>query len=669
MNHDVNFLSAGEGTVINEVLSTEICCNVFGEPARNSHARLHKAVSKRGDASDAILEGRRLVQSMCCTLSKPQEVSGPMTALFLLRESPFYSSCSFEKLFLGSIATVVFEGEAVDVMLHAAGSGATSQPSSPLLDYIQRPDELANTNEQNNWDDGFSLSKRSRAVRQSERGDPLVTFRRSMLLLFRPFRNKFDLVPVEQSLEESYCVWWQSPAALQARNFENNAMDYYASRELASARVDEDMLRYSEYGDTLTNTSIDEECLDFEEVEPGDLYIAGEEDGVDDLFPGILEYNISNISLIPNALESLPPIALHIRRATGKQIVRLLASILPERPRGVELQRASSGFIEMDLPTRVQILRDAWRDNEWVDPSTIAPSAPGAIPDHASLPAVAARFRLNRKQHKFFFLAGQILLKSLTADSACGPEQLVGFLGGLSGSGKSQDVAAQAANGQTLHKFFGWGIHARNTKQRYSVQQRERFAKLRMLTIDEYLDRIRGHCAYCAVNYVVILDENMHHRNDPEWKEILRRWRVGHYLESDIETVNTTCFHKNWSDELHAGGTNTYCPIIVTSNALRSEFNHECAVEFCRKRQQILHKFLALVTRAKRSALAPTPLRHATRRSPQKSSFYVAVTRVITMRELILTEKLTLEYLEYFTPEASALAETHRLLSLKFNQA
>ncbi|KAG6972754.1 hypothetical protein JG688_00003865 [Phytophthora aleatoria] len=87
-----------------------------------------------------------------------------------------------------------------------------------------------------------------------------------MLLLFRPFRNKFDLVPVEQSLEESYCVWWQSPAALQARNFENNAMDYYASRELASARVDEDMLRYSEYGDTPTNTSIDEECLDLKKL-------------------------------------------------------------------------------------------------------------------------------------------------------------------------------------------------------------------------------------------------------------------------------------------------------------------------------------------------------------------------------------------------------------------
>ncbi|KAG3250258.1 hypothetical protein PI124_g5090, partial [Phytophthora idaei] len=147
MNHDVNFLSAGEGIEKAYYMmkyTTKARNEVENPLAIHMHA-FDKAVSKRGDASDAILEGRRLVQSMCCTLSKPQEVSGPMAALFLLRESPFYSSCSFEKLFLGSIATVVLEGEAVDVMLHAAGSGATFQPSSPLLDCIQLPDELANT--------------------------------------------------------------------------------------------------------------------------------------------------------------------------------------------------------------------------------------------------------------------------------------------------------------------------------------------------------------------------------------------------------------------------------------------------------------------------------------------------------------------------------------------
>lgn len=61
-----------------------------------------KAISRRADTSDPMLEGRRLVQSMCASLSQPQEVSGPMAALYVLRGSPFFSSRSFTKLFLGS---------------------------------------------------------------------------------------------------------------------------------------------------------------------------------------------------------------------------------------------------------------------------------------------------------------------------------------------------------------------------------------------------------------------------------------------------------------------------------------------------------------------------------------------------------------------------------------
>lgn len=76
-----------------------------------------KAIAKRDDVSDAVLEGRRMVQSMCSILSRPQEVSGPMAALNLLRQSPFYSSSNFVKLFLASFAKVIFEDQAVDVML------------------------------------------------------------------------------------------------------------------------------------------------------------------------------------------------------------------------------------------------------------------------------------------------------------------------------------------------------------------------------------------------------------------------------------------------------------------------------------------------------------------------------------------------------------------------
>ncbi len=58
------------------------------------------------------------------------------------------------------------------------------------------------------------------------------------------------------------------------------------------------------------------------------------------------------------------------------------------------------------------------------------------------------------------------------------------------------------------------------------------------------------------------------------------------------------------------------------------------------------------------------PLRHPTRRSPQRAAFYVAVTRVKSMDNLYLMEPLTLELLQYFKPSTDVLAETARLQKL-----
>ncbi|KAG1713432.1 hypothetical protein DVH05_001219 [Phytophthora capsici] len=49
------------------------------------------------------------------------------------------------------------------------------------------------------------------------------------------------------------------------------------------------------------------------------------------------------------------------------------------------------------------------------------------------------------------------------------------------------------------------------------------------------------------------------------------------------------------------------------------------------------------------------PLQHSTRRVPQHSSFYVAVTRVTTLKQLYLMEPLTKKFLEYFVPNGNAL--------------
>jgi hypothetical protein len=42
----------------------------------------------------------------------------------------------------------------------------------------------------------------------------------------------------------------------------------------------------------------------------------------------------------------------------------------------------------------------------------------------------------------------------------------------------------------------------------------------------------------------------------------------------------------------------------------------------------------------------------------QRSSFYVAVTRVKSMQRLFLLEPLTLDFFKYFTPSQAALGET-----------
>lgn len=305
-------------------------------------------------------------------------------------------------------------------------------------------------------------------------------------------------------------------------------------------------------------------------------------------------------------------------------------------------------------------------------------------------------------------------------------------------------------------------------------------------------------------------------KNDPTWATILSRWRYGDYREEDVDYVNTKCYNENWKST--TAETKAFCPIIVTSNTLRCEFNEESAEVFCQTNSEPLHQFPAIVTRERfqlsrneqrslkqlrddktgnmsivlnlaigmpvqctqnvsralklangtighvisfepdrddkvrtvvklkangglnvcihskpprivfmklldygsssivegfpsgiipvfsrdktgvsvelpertfsiqvyQSPLVPAfslisekcqgltvqkviigPLRHSTRKAPQRSSFYVAITRVTSLVQLYLTEKLTVKYLSYFTPNNAALQETRRLEALE----
>lgn len=316
-----------------------------------------------------------------------------------------------------------------------------------------------------------------------------------MLVLFCPFRSRSDFEPGDRKLCQFYESWWESAAPAQGRRFNMFTMDYYASRELASNKIDTDMLRYTECMD------MDAAMGDsFHVSDPNDIseYAFDADAELTTWLPELHAPRIPNILILPHATgaamlaatsSAMPPSADSISLFTGQQIDTILDRFSAKPELRDPPENSPGAFQAIDIPTKVALLRNAAMENEWVDPSSVSSVPPHLLEAHSSLRTVAASFRLNRKQHKFFIRAGRCLLDSLTQEHISEDEQLIGFLGGLPGSGKSQvikalqklastwnstdavgttacqGVAAQAANGQTLHKFFGWGVHTKTAVQ------------------------------------------------------------------------------------------------------------------------------------------------------------------------------------------------------------
>ncbi|OWZ23257.1 putative mitochondrial protein [Phytophthora megakarya] len=392
---------------------------------------------------------------------------------------------------------------------------------------------------------------------------------------------------------------------------------------------------------------------------------------------------------------------LFVRELTTQQI----GDVIIKAETGFTSQEASSTEIpqrkQSDFPTRVKSLRIAIAGASiWPNLETV-PSEP-ELHLKASLTEVSRKFNLNQKQHKAFIRVGGPFLQSLLSSPDQDVDQVIAFLGGGPGTGKSQviralqalaeswvsrdalktvayqGVAAEAVNGQTIHNLFKWGIEKGSRRKRYSIKDKESFANLKLLIMDEvsttdasivgmmdsalrelknqpnkrfggvhvlfagdwfqqlpvagypvfveqpplpglplrktpvdsrsndeattYLLRQRGIDSYRAINEVVMLEENMRHRNDPIWRDILERWRYVDYRKDDIDLVNRRCCSKNWRAQT-ATAAKAFCPILVTSNALRAEFNKLAVPDYCKNTKQLFHYFPADVSRKRRGKL------------------------------------------------------------------
>lgn len=391
-------------------------------------------------------------------------------------------------------------------------------------------------------------------------------------------------------------------------------------------------------------------------VAKSDIYGDNDIDGDDDEFtdgdafvPRVL--SAQHIDVLPKCKDALTLAALSASNSADMlpTIGSIAMEILDQRIAEAEDPRMTGNVcstedlvVEAQFPaleTRLRLVTSALSDVEWIDPA----EHPGETPPLQACPSlldISRSFSLNRKQHKALVKFGSKLLESFTLD-ANSDQQLVGFLGGKPGAGKSQvihalqmlaqmwgnpgavatgayqGIAAQNADGQTIHKLFGWRVNSDQSKWKPTNELIERFIKVKLLIIDEistcdvhilgridtslriilkrpllrfgglnvllvgdslqplpvagqpaylpipryiisstanetrdsamYLDRVRGTDAYQHVNAVVMLSENKRHKSGPVWRDILDRWRVGEYLQADVDLINDICYKRNYT--------------------------------------------------------------------------------------------------------------------------
>lgn len=509
-----------------------------------------KAHLRLAECTDAVAAGRRCVQSMVCSMSNAQEVSAPMAALNLERQSPFYFSVEFQNIHVWSCVDAVFGDKPMDVTLSEDNSGTQFRATSLYFDYIYRPDSLEGLSMMN-----FSrlwikrLGKRGLRFRPPHsqrsshsahlRDSPAVpcmlgkrlpdtrspdipiedreSFQRAVLILFHPFRRFEDFGVVrDASVCNRFDSWWRGSAPDEARTFVARSDDYYASRELANQRADEDTERYlaciddkSERGDSDCDSSSSDNDADWEEdptsfADTALLPCLAHTDSIERAAPA---------AALAAGSQQSPSGDLDTSSIAAAELDRLIADAeaalhLREHSPATAVHHPHGN--DAVFPTRVSVLAEALAGSStWTDPASVPSPHVDNLAANASLADIALRFRLNRKQYKAFVRVGRVFLQSLLADSDDSIPQLIAFVGGPPGSGKSQvirslqalaeswqsydairtvafqGVAAEAANGQTIHKLFQWGVKGNIHNKRYSVEDKEKFARLKLLIMDE----------------------------------------------------------------------------------------------------------------------------------------------------------------------------------------
>ncbi|ETP27961.1 hypothetical protein F442_22754 [Phytophthora nicotianae P10297] len=148
-----------------------------------------------GENNDAAI-GLRRIQSMCCTLSNPHEVSAPMACLYLIRGSAFYSSHKFVKIPLTSVLAVMFKQHGELSVVLEGDTRWERKKSKKGIKFL--PDHALYASHslfQCSVEKVVTLcQKRLPDMRRSDLSpEERLRYQRSLFVLFRPFKSPKSL--------------------------------------------------------------------------------------------------------------------------------------------------------------------------------------------------------------------------------------------------------------------------------------------------------------------------------------------------------------------------------------------------------------------------------------------------------------------------------------------
>ncbi|GMF32030.1 unnamed protein product [Phytophthora fragariaefolia] len=385
------------------------------------------------DSSDSGTICRRRIQSMCCTLSNPHEISAPMACLYIDRGSAMYSSM---KLPITSVLCALFEqGENIPVVLEGDANLRQFKPSSIWLDYTFRPQALEAVDlmtfatqwirkkskkgkkfsEQHPLTESHSmfkssvkriatvLHKRLPDIRRQELpAQERLRYQRSLMVLFRPFRSADDFDTRGTEFNDFFQEWWTNIAPLTARRFVQNNLDYYVSRELLKQQEDPERMRMTmlKVIFSMNSSKIPPNKVVWAPIQPTKHI-----DALDN------STNCAKLAESSYLNHELPVSGTSMTTDDVDAFLKTLDTGESNTIRPVNTHSLLNDY--PDVPTRVQLLHralegsDEQTASEQIHHRLDIQQQPVTIPDLPSLYQVSLSLELNEKQQKIFVHVGK----------------------------------------------------------------------------------------------------------------------------------------------------------------------------------------------------------------------------------------------------------------------